>query len=78
MVRFHKLYSPVHFTTSVVTATHLNLNQRSTSTSGGWIVGPTNKQSFREVPDADLADASKTARTLVVVLDALYTTCEGR
>ena len=45
---------------------------------GACIVGPTNKQSFRETPVLDLAEASKTALNLVVVLVVLDAACTGR
>ena len=64
--------------TSAVTAILLNRNLRRSSTSDKCTVGPTNKWSFNETPDMELAEASKTACTFVVVLDPLYTTCKGR
>ena len=41
-------------------------------------VGPTNKVSLRENPVEDFAEASKTARIFVVVLDSFTTTCMGK
>ncbi len=44
---------------------------------GGWMVGPTIRRSFNDIPVADFADASKTTRNFVVVLDSLRTACIG-
>ena len=41
-------------------------------------MGPTSRVSFREIPVDVLADASNTARTLVVVLDGFFTACMGK
>ena len=41
-------------------------------------VGPTRSVSFSDIPDDDLADASKTALILVVELDSFLTACIGR
>lgn len=41
-------------------------------------MGPTIRVSFSEIPEEDLAEASKTALTLVVLLDSFLTTCIGR
>ena len=48
-----------------------------TSRRGGCTVGPTIRVSLSEWPLAVLAEASKTARNFVVVLDCFYTTCIG-
>ena len=53
-------------------------NLINTSMSGEWIVGPTSRRSFSDTPVADLAEASKTIRSLVVVLCSLRTACIGR
>ena len=53
-------------------------NRRSTSISGGWMVGPTSNVSFNDIPVDDLADASNTALIFVVVLDSFRTACMGR
>ena len=42
------------------------------------MVGPTSNVSFREIPDVDFADASKTALSFVVELDSFQTACIGR
>ena len=46
--------------------------------SGECTVGPTSSVSFRETPDEDFAEASKTAQIFVVVLDSFLTACIGR
>ena len=46
--------------------------------SEGCTVGLTSRMSFNDTPDADSAEASKTALILVVVLELLYTTCTGK
>ncbi len=45
--------------------------------SGGCTVGPTMRVELRKIPVEVVADASKTARTLVVVLDSLCTAWIG-
>ena len=40
-------------------------------------VGLTSRMSLRDVPEEEDADASIIARTLVVLLDFLYTACIG-
>ena len=42
------------------------------------MVGPTRSVSFRDMPVEDLADASNTTLTLVVVLCSFRTACMGR
>ena len=54
---------------SVVRAIRCNLNCSKTSMRGGCTVGPTRSVSFNETPEADFAEASKTALTLVVELE---------
>ena len=41
-------------------------------------MGPTSRMSFNDIPDDDFAEASNTARILVVVLDCLYMVCMGK
>ena len=41
-------------------------------------MGPTSSMSFNDTPVKDLAEASKTVLTLVVVLDYFRTACMGR
>ena len=49
-----------------------------TSISFGCTVGPTSKVSLSEIFVDNFAEASKTALTFVVELEALYTACIGR
>ena len=60
--------------TSVVSAMRCKRKWINTSMREEWTVGPTSSKSLRETPVEERAEASKTARTLVVVLDSLKTT----
>ena len=64
--------------TSVVRGMRCKRKRMSTSVSEECTVGPTRSLSLRDMPDEECADASNTARTLVVVLDILYTACMGK
>jgi len=71
MARYILLMSAV-----MVNATETKSDQHIMS--GEWIVGPTSRRLFSDTPVADLAEASKTIRSLVVVLCSLRTACIGR
>ena len=64
--------------TSAVSAMRCSPNRSSISIKDEWTVGPTSSVSFREILDADFAEASNTAQILVVVLDSFLTVCIGR
>ena len=51
---------------------HKDVNQRRVNG------GSNERWSLSEVPDADIADASTTTRSLLEVLSALWTVCMGR
>ncbi len=55
--------------TSVINAIRCVLNRNKTSTKGECTDGPTIKVSLSEMPVEVAAEASNTARILVVVLD---------
>ena len=54
------------------------LKRNKTSINDEWIVGPTNNMSFKDMPEDDFADASKTALIFVVELDSFLTAWMGR
>ena len=64
--------------TSANIAIRCFLQRTKTSISGGCLVGPTMRVELSEIPVEEIADASNTARMLVVVLDSLCTTWIGR
>ena len=56
----------------------MRAKQCRTLTKGGCTVGPTSSVSFSDTPEDDLADASKTALSLVVVLESFFNAWIGK
>ena len=66
------------FLTSAVRAMRWKRNLSSMSTNDGWMLGPTRSVTFSETPVVDLAEASNTTLSIVMVLCSFLTACIGR
>ncbi len=68
-----KSYFPKHLLMSALNAIRCKRNFTSIVVRREYRLGPVSSRSLREVPEDELADASKTARSLVVVDESLKT-----